>query len=56
MVKKQRSKIFLQNFSSSFLQPYPNQVDQTYWIYQHLLKIPIDYIRSYIASIGIKQN
>ncbi|CAF1412778.1 unnamed protein product [Rotaria sordida] len=31
---------------------YPHQIDQTFWIHQHLSQIPIDYIRSYIASIG----
>ncbi|CAF4605992.1 unnamed protein product [Rotaria sp. Silwood1] len=31
---------------------YPQPIDQTYWIHQHLSQIPIDYIRSYMASIG----
>ncbi|CAF1219451.1 unnamed protein product [Adineta steineri] len=31
---------------------YPNQMDQTYWIHQHLSQIPIDYIHSYLTSIG----
>ncbi|CAF3183154.1 unnamed protein product [Rotaria sp. Silwood2] len=37
-------------FSSNAI--YPHQIDQTFWIHQHLSQIPIDYIRSYMASIG----
>ncbi|CAF3172330.1 unnamed protein product [Rotaria socialis] len=28
------------------------QIDQTFWIHQHLSQFPVDYIRSYMASIG----
>ncbi|CAF0854976.1 unnamed protein product [Adineta ricciae] len=35
---------------------YPNQMDQTSWIHQHLSQIPIEYIRSYMASIGAQEN
>ncbi len=31
-------------------------MDQTYWIHKHLSQIPIDYIRSYMTSIGMKGN
>jgi hypothetical protein len=29
---------------------------QTDWIHQYLSQIPIDYIRSYMTSIGKKEN
>jgi len=31
-------------------------MDQTYWIHQHLSQIPVDYIRSYMISIGMEEN
>ncbi|UJR29109.1 hypothetical protein I4U23_010323 [Adineta vaga] len=41
---------------SSSSTAHPDQTDQTYWIYQHLSQIPIEYIRSYMTSAGIKDN
>lgn len=31
-------------------------MDQTFTIHRHLSQIPIDYIRSYLISIGMQQT
>ena len=42
--------------SIQYFQLSSHEKDQTFWIHQHLSQIPIDYIRSYMASIGKTQH
>jgi len=55
-VQKKNRNYLCKIFLLFFFQPYPHQMDQTYWIHKHLSQIPIDYIRSYMVSIGKKEN
>ena len=51
-----RRSTFIRHFKSQYFQLSSYEKDQAFWIHQHLSQIPIDYICSYMASIGNTQN